>query len=91
MATPVLTATTNKGSYLPGEGITGTWVSTDADNSTEVLRLEGQDAQGNDVSVDLTINRNDPFTMTKISWVRTGVELTFNNTARTFSGTVPTA
>lgn len=91
MANPVLTATTNKGSYLPGEGITGTWVSTDADNSTETLRLEGEDSQGNDVSVDLVINRIDTFTMTKISWVRTGAELTFNNTARTFAGSVPTA
>jgi hypothetical protein len=91
MANPVLTPTTNKTTYAPGESITGTWTVVDADNATMTLRLQGADLSGLPIEVDVTINRSDPFTMERIFFVEENVDLTFNNTNRTFSGTVPSA
>lgn len=91
MATPVLTATTNKASYAPGEAITGTWLSTDADNASLTVRVEGTDSQGFAAVVDTTVTRVDPFTVSRVYIVETGTDLTFNQGNRTFAGTVPTA
>ncbi len=91
MATPTLNASTDKPSYLPGDPITVTWTVVDADNATETLVLSGSDAQGNEVSVELVVNRQDPFTMDSVTWQRTGQRLTVDNTNRRATGTVPSA
>ena len=91
MANPSLSGTTNKASYSPGEAITGTWQSVDADNATLNVRVEGTDSQGNPALVDLSVTRLDPFTVSRVYIVETGTDLTFNQSARTFAGTVPTA
>jgi hypothetical protein len=91
MANPVLTGTTNKTTYAPGEAITGTWQATDADNANLTVRVEGTDSQGFAALIDVTVTRLDPFTVSRVYIVETGTDLSFNQSARTFSGTVPTA
>jgi len=91
MATPTLSADVDKASYLPGETITATWESTDADNSSEELVFQGHDSQGLAVEFRLQVNRLDPFTMTRVFWARTNTNLTINAAARTATGTVPSA
>jgi len=91
MANPVVTGTTNKTTYAPGESITGTWQATDPDNATLTVRVEGSDSQGFPAVVDLTVTRLDPFTVSRVYIVETGTDLSFNQATRTFSGTVPTA
>ena len=91
MASPTLDVTLNAGQFLPGATVTATWVATDADNSTEVLRLEGTDSTGNPVTVDMTLTRTDTFTMNRVYWPRTNTNLTINQGARTATGTMPSA
>lgn len=91
MSTPTIDVSMNAQSYLPGASVVASWTVTDADNSTEVLTLQGTDSQGNTVSVDVTINRMDNFTMTRVFWPRTGTNLTVNNTNRTATGVMPSA
>lgn len=91
MATPVVTPKLDQASYEPGDPITVSWTVVDADNSTETLRLEGTDSQGNAVVVNVTVNRLDPFTMNRVWWPRTGANLAINQATRTATGTVPTA
>lgn len=92
MAAPTITATPNKpGPYIPGENITISWVVIDADNSTEVLNLTGVDSQGNVVNLTLDITRRDIFTMTRVWWPRTGVDLVIDNVNQRAVGTVPSA
>jgi len=91
MANPVLTGTTNKTTFLPGETITGTWQAADADNSTMTLRVEGHDDQGNPGTWDVSLTRIDNFTADRVYLVEPDVDLSFNQAARTFSGTMPTA
>lgn len=91
MAAPQLTVTTNKTAYAPGEAITGGWVSVDPDNASLTVEAKGTDSQGNEVTVNTVITRVDPFTMTSLRIVETNTVIPFNNTARTFAGTIPTA
>lgn len=91
MAVPVINPTTNKSVYAPGEAISGTWTIVDADNATFTLRLEGTDGQNNPVSVDVVLTRTDTFTMQRVYFVEANLDVTFNNTNRTFVGTVPSA
>jgi ribosomal protein L11 len=91
MASPVITPTVDAASYAPGAPITASWTVVDPDNATEELRLQGTDADGNSVSVTVTINRQDSFTMERVYWPRTGVNLTIDNTARRATGIVPGA
>jgi hypothetical protein len=92
MSSPQITATPDKSTpYAPGAPITISWTVVDADNSTETLRLTGRDSQGNEVITDVVITRQDSFTMTDVSWVRTGVKLAIDNATRKATGVVPTA
>lgn len=91
MAAPIVTPKLDQTSYEPGDPLTVSWTVVDADNSSETLRLEGVDSQGNQVTVNVTVNRLDPFTMTRVYWPRTGVNLAINQATRTATGTVPTA
>jgi hypothetical protein len=94
MAAPVVVTSVNKppsAPYAPGEAITVSWTVTDADNATEALRLMGRDSQNNEVTVDLNIARQDTFTMTRVFWPRTNVDLVINNGTRQATGVVPTA
>jgi len=96
MSSPVLTPTTNKSQYAPGEAITASWVATDPDNANLTVEFAGHDSQGNAVVVNAAITRIDNFTMdtVKILDAPGGAVLgsmTVNNAARTASGVVPTA
>lgn len=91
MSVPVLTPATNKSGYLPSEAVNASWTVVDADNDSETLVFEGTDSEGNAVSAVLVLNRNDPFTMTRVYWQRTGTNLVINNTARTATGVMPGA
>lgn len=92
MASPVLNAApTLPTPYAPGAAFTVAWTVTDADNSTEELVLEGQDASGTPVQVKLNIGRQDTFTMTRVYWSRTGTNLAIDNATRKATGVVPTA
>lgn len=91
MANPVLTGTTNKQAYAPGEAISGTWTAVDADNATLTVRGEGVDLQGNPGSFEVTVQRVDGFNMQRVFIKETGTDLVLNQGARTFSGVVPSA
>lgn len=92
MAAPTVTAsTTQPGPFAPGAPITATWTVVDPDNSTEKLVLEGTDGQNNPVSVTIDVNRQDAFTMNRVYWQRTGVNLAVDNAARKATGVIPTA
>jgi hypothetical protein len=91
MAAPTVTATVDASSYAPGAPIVASWTVVDPDNTSEELRLEGTDSAGNEISVSVTINRQDSFTMERVYWVRTGVNLAVDNTARRATGIVPGA
>ena len=91
MANPVVTVTLDKPSYTPGSPIVVSWSAVDADNSTETIRWEGADGEGNAVSGEITIARQDSFTMTRVYWPRTGVSLAVDNSTRKATGTVPSA
>lgn len=95
MSAPVLTPTTNKSQYAPGEAITASWVATDPDNANLTVEFAGHDSQGNAVVVNAAITRIDNFTMDTVKILDTGGAtvgtLTINQAARTAAGTVPTA
>lgn len=92
MAAPVVTVTPDKATpYSPGESITLSWTAVDPDTGTVTIHYEGEDSEGNAVSGDITINRQDVFTMTSVSWVGGGPAFSVNNTARTATSVVPSA
>lgn len=91
MAAPTVTPVVDQATpYAPGAPITVSWLVTDADNSTERLVLVGRDAQGNEVTTTLDIQRQDEFTMTRVYWERTDADLAVDNTNRRATGVVPT-
>lgn len=92
MASPIVTPSlTQPGPFAPGAAITATWTVVDPDNSTEVLVLEGVDGQGNPAKVTIDVQRQDAFTMNRVYWQRTGVNLAIDNAGRKAAGVVPTA
>lgn len=92
MATPVVTVTPNKTEpYVPGEQISLSWTVVDADDASETIRYTGTDSEGNVVSGEITIQRQDSFEMTEVVWDRTGTAFTVDNQARVATSIVPSA
>jgi hypothetical protein len=94
MATPTVTVTEDTTiPYRPGQQIVLSWTVVDEDNSFATIRYEGRDSQNNVVSGEITIDRQDVFTMTLVEWVDepNGTPFNVNNTTRTATGTVPSA
>jgi hypothetical protein len=58
--------------YTPGELITVTWTVSDDDNTPVTIMWAGTDTEGNAVEGTLTVDRRDPFTMTRIWWAGGG-------------------
>jgi hypothetical protein len=72
MTAPTVTVTTDRAVYTPGELITVTWTVSDDDNTPVTISWRGTDIEGNAVEGTLTVERREPFTMTRIWWVDGG-------------------
>jgi hypothetical protein len=65
MAMPVISATLNKASYVPGEMATLTVVYSDSDSSvTSTITVRGQDSQGNQALVTVQLTMVDKLNLT---------------------------
>jgi len=63
MAAPVLSVTTDKQSYQPGEKITVTAVYSDPDAKQVTISGAAVDSQGNSTPASVVIQLNDPVTV----------------------------